>query len=98
MIDIGSNDGTTLSFYKKEFCRIGIDPTIKKFDQYYEPNILKCENFFSFEALQKIIGDKKAKVITSFAMFYDLDEPKICSGGFWHLILRMEFGFLSKLF
>ncbi len=75
VIDIGSNDGTTLSFYKKEFCRIGIDPTIKKFDQYYEPNILKCENFFSFEALQKIIGDKKAKVITSFAMFYDLDEP-----------------------
>ena len=28
-LDIGSNDGTTLSFYPKDIKRIGIDPTIK---------------------------------------------------------------------
>ena len=31
VIDIGSNDGTFLSFFDKKFDLIGVDPTIKKF-------------------------------------------------------------------
>ena len=46
VLDIGSNDGTTLSFYPEDIKRIGIDPTIKKFGKYYQNGIIKVESFF----------------------------------------------------
>ena len=36
VIDIGSNDGTSLAAYPKDLTLVGIDPTIKKFKHYYE--------------------------------------------------------------
>ena len=35
VIDIGSNDGTFLSIFKKSNKLIGIDPTIKKLKKHY---------------------------------------------------------------
>ena len=35
IIDIGSNDGTFLSFFEKKYKLIGVDPTIKKFHSFY---------------------------------------------------------------
>jgi hypothetical protein len=46
IIDIGSNDGTFLSFFEKKFTLIGIDPTIKKFKKNYRKDIIKVANFF----------------------------------------------------
>ena len=36
IIDIGSNDGTTLSFYSPELHLVGIDPTALRFKEYYK--------------------------------------------------------------
>ena len=73
VIDIGSNDGTTLSFYDyKKFNLIGIDPTAKKFREFYRDDILIIDKFFDNELNYTY---SKAKIITSFSMFYDLPDP-----------------------
>jgi NDP-4-keto-2,6-dideoxyhexose 3-C-methyltransferase len=76
VLDIGSNDGTTLSAYPAgRFERIGIDPTAAKFRRFYPPDVrLACE-LFSERAFRRVFGDRRAAVITSFAMFYDLEDP-----------------------
>jgi hypothetical protein len=95
IIDIGSNDGTFLSFFQRKFNLIGIDPTIKKFKKNYRKDIIKVENFFSKNSLTSYTK-KKAKLITSIAMFYDLEDPikfaedvyeLLDKDGVWHLEL-----------
>jgi hypothetical protein len=76
ILDIGSNDGTFLnSFNKSKFRLIGIDPTIKKFNQYYKSGIIKSSNFFSYKNYNQVAKKSKASLITSFSMFYDLQNP-----------------------
>lgn len=75
IIDIGSNDSTLLQGYPKDYDLVGIDPTGKKFKDYYPAHIRLIPDFFSAEAVKKHIGPKKAKVVSSIAMFYDLEAP-----------------------
>jgi hypothetical protein len=76
IIDIGSNDATTLLAYpQSHYHLVGIDPTGIKFLSYYPKEIKLIPEFFSANAVSKIFGNKKAKVITSFSMFYDLEDP-----------------------
>lgn len=76
IIDIGSNDATTLKAYPKgKYELVGIDPTGIKFSSYYPPEIKLVPEFFSAQAVSKALSGKKAKVITSFSMFYDLEDP-----------------------
>lgn len=76
VIDIASNDGTLLSCYKnKKLDLLGIDPTSEKFKEYYPSYVDKVADFFSENLVRKVRGDKKAKIVTSIAMFYDLPEP-----------------------
>lgn len=76
VLDIGSNDGTTLGAYPDgRFERIGIDPTSAKFRQYYKPDIKVATELFSERAFRGIAGERQAAVVTSFAMFYDLEDP-----------------------
>lgn len=75
VVDIGSNDGTTLAEYPKDLNLVGIDPTGEKFSKYYKSHIRLISQFFSSDLLKKAYPDKKAKVITSFSMFYDLENP-----------------------
>jgi hypothetical protein len=76
IIDIGSNDATTLLAYPQgEYNLVGIDPTGLKFSEYYPKEIRLIPEFFSADAVAKALGGKKAKVITSFSMFYDLEDP-----------------------
>ena len=79
VLDIGSNDGTLLSFYPAGAegpTVVGIDPTSAKFRQYYKPHITAIPEFFSAKTFQSHFGARKAKVITAIAMFYDLEQPK----------------------
>jgi hypothetical protein len=76
VLDIGSNDGTSLSFYPQECTRIGMDPTSAKFRNYYQPGIHAIAEFFSAENFRRAFGGQKAKVISSIAMFYDLEDPQ----------------------
>lgn len=75
VVDIGSNDSTTLQAYPKGPTLVGIDPTGVKFSEYYPPHIQLIPDFFSASLIRDRFGDKKAKVITSFSMFYDLESP-----------------------
>lgn len=76
IIDIGSNDATLLKAYPLSgLTLVGIDPTGKKFAKFYPDYIRLIPDFFSAKAVHKIFGEKKAKIITSIAMFYDLEDP-----------------------
>jgi len=76
VIDIGSNDGTLLQAYPQESVQlVGIDPTGIKFKDYYPNTIRLIPDFFSAQIVRKNFGSKKAKIITSIAMFYDLEQP-----------------------
>lgn len=76
VVDIGSNDSTTLQAYPDDGpLLVGIDPTGIKFHTYYPEHIQLIPDFFSSKLLQDKFPGKKAKVITSFSMFYDLETP-----------------------
>ena len=76
VIDIGSNDSTTLQAYPPSgLDLVGIDPTGIKFHSYYPPHIQLIPNFFSSALVKEHFPKRKAKVVTSFSMFYDLEDP-----------------------
>jgi hypothetical protein len=75
VVDIGSNDGTTLAAYPDNLLLVGIDPTGAKFSRYYPAHVKLIPDFFSADLVTRAFPGKKAKVITSFSMFYDLESP-----------------------
>ena len=75
VLDIGSNDGTLLSFMPASAQRVGMDPTIAKYGEYYDPGISAVPEFFSAARFHELHGERRAEIITSIAMFYDLDDP-----------------------
>ena len=71
-LDIACNDGTLLSFVPKQYNRFGVDPGDDSFlnESSKYGNIV--QDYFS----KKVMPDNfKAKVITTIAMFYDLQDP-----------------------
>lgn len=94
ILDIGSNDGTSLSFYDGETYQVaGIDPSAEKFRQFYPPRAHLIADFFSARLVQSRFS-KQARLITSIAMFYDLEDPMafmreihevLDDEGVWHL-------------
>ena len=94
MLDIGSNDGTSLGFYPADVTRAGFDPSAEKFRKYYPPGVQLVVDFFNAKTFQQRFGSKKAKIISSIAMFYDLPSPPafveqvrdvLAPDGIWHL-------------
>jgi hypothetical protein len=93
VLDIGSNDSTTLRAYQTPgLKRIGIDPTGAKFARYYPDDIKLVPDFFSAAAFRKV-SSEPAKVVSSIAMFYDLEDPVafarqirevLADDGVWH--------------
>jgi hypothetical protein len=75
IIDIGCNDGTLFDGYQDEHLRfLGFDPSdVAQFavDKGYEV----IRDFFSSALFKERYPDHKAKIITSIAMFYDLEDP-----------------------
>ena len=76
IVDIGSNDCTLLNFFGDKFKLIGFEPAknIKYIDE--GNNIKVFPNYFNSTEYNKHLK-KKAAVITSCAMFYDLANPKL---------------------
>lgn len=74
-LDIGCNDGTLLSFIEKHVIRVGFDPNDYKKESIKHADII-INNYFTYKEYKKTkVGIRQAKVITSIAMFYDLDNP-----------------------
>lgn len=78
VIDIASNDGTLLRHYKDlnlGLDLVGIDPTSEKFANYYPEGVRTFPQFFGSKEVTDGLGGKQAKIITSIACFYDLEDP-----------------------
>jgi hypothetical protein len=76
-LDVACNDGTLLSFVPDSCIKIGIDPADNSFVEESK-TVADCivQDYFSLNAWSKTRYSKeKAKVITSIAVFYDLDDP-----------------------
>lgn len=74
-LDIACNDGTLLKQIPNEFIKLGIDPCDDSFYKEASQYGVIVQDYFSYNAYQKTgYGNKKAKVITTIAMFYDLDD------------------------
>lgn len=76
-LDIASNDGTLLSFVPDNFIKIGIDPIEDKYKEQAEEHAdLILQNYFSSAVYRKSkFGKQQVKVLTSIAVFYDIDSP-----------------------
>jgi hypothetical protein len=93
VLDIGSNDCTLLKAYAvADLQRVGIDPTGKKFAEYYPQDVELVPDFFSADAFRST-GARPPRIVTSIAMFYDLDDPiafarqigeVLADDGVWH--------------
>ena len=76
VIDIGCNDGTLLQNYKELPIRsVGFDPAKNMVQFSKQTGAAIITEFFSAEEFIKNYGSEKAKIITSIAMFYDLEDP-----------------------
>lgn len=75
VLDIGSNDATLLKAYSiAGIKKVGIDPTGMKFKKYYTDDIKLAPDFFS-AVVYHSMESEPVKIVTSIAMFYDLDSP-----------------------
>lgn len=72
-LDIGCNDGTLLKYYPKSFVKFGVDPS--DVAQEISGDIRIVQDIFPSGELVKVLGDSRMDVITSIAMFYDLEDP-----------------------
>lgn len=95
VLDIGSSDGTLLSFFPRHTYRlVGFDPSAEKFRHYYREDMHLMTDFFSAERFFAEFGSSaRARLVTSLAMFYDLEDPLdfmrqiesiLADDGVWH--------------
>lgn len=72
VMDIGSNDGTFLNMLAQDSMQlVGVDPNSLDMKEFYSPGITIIPEFYS----NKILPNTKFDLITSIAMFYDVEDP-----------------------
>lgn len=71
VLDIGCNDGLMISMFPKNLKRIGIDPAQNIDWSNLDKSISIVNDYFPSPKLK----NKSFKIITTTAMFYDLDDP-----------------------
>jgi hypothetical protein len=74
VVDIGCNDGTLLKFYPPQITKVGFDPAKNLYEYSSQHSTLTVVDYFNSEAYFNHYKEK-AKVVTSIAMFYDLENP-----------------------
>ncbi|MDX6443625.1 MAG: hypothetical protein QOH71_699 [Blastocatellia bacterium] len=73
VLDIGCNDGTLLNSYPSEFEKFGIDPS--DVAQEVRGDINVVQGIFPSDELAERLQGRKCDIVTSIAMFYDLEDP-----------------------
>lgn len=75
VIDIGANDGTLLGFYPKDIVKVGFEPSaVLAAEAETRADCYVRTDYFPPPSLN-VLQPMPAKIITSIAMFYDLDDP-----------------------
>ena len=74
VVDIGCNDGTLIKFYPANITKVGFDPAKNLYEYSSQHSTITIVDYFNSDAYFKHY-QKKAKVVTSIAMFYDLEDP-----------------------
>ena len=76
IVDIGCNDGTLLRSYPvKGLYLVGFEPAENLVPEARKGTDLIFNDFFDARIFAQKFGDRKAKIVTSVAMFYDLEDP-----------------------
>jgi hypothetical protein len=73
VLDIGSNDGTLLRAYPETYSRFGIDPSDIAMESAGGLTIV--QDLFPSADLHSRAGGEPFDIITSIAMFYDVEDP-----------------------
>ena len=93
-LDIACNDGTMFKFIPDAFKKVGCDPCDDSYHQESSKYAYVIQDYFSYDAWDNSqCKGRQAKVITTIAMFYDLEDPSsfVCDiekclsdDGIWH--------------
>ena len=76
VIDTGCNDGTLLRSYPKSGIRlVGFEPAENLVDDARKGTFWIFNDFFAVDPFREKFGNEKARIVTSVAMFYDLENP-----------------------
>ena len=109
ILDIGSNDGTFLNFFankRRDLKLYGMDPSSFKFKDYYNKKINLIPDYFSKKKLDEYCQKKKINVkfdvITSYAMFYDIEDPNSFTKDVYNCLKKngiwiLEFSYFPQL-
>lgn len=73
VLDVGCNDGTMLNYYPKEYVKFGVDPS--DVTKEIKDGITAIQDVFPSGELLNVIKNEKFDVVTTIAMFYDLEDP-----------------------
>lgn len=76
VIDTGCNDGTLLRTYPRSRLRlVGFEPAENLVEDARKDTYWIFNDFFKADVFRDKFTNEKAKIITSIAMFYDLEDP-----------------------
>lgn len=75
ILDIGCNDGTMLRMFDESYQRVGFEPAENLVGEARNKTTRVINDFFTADSYKAVFGDETANLVTSIAMFYDLNDP-----------------------
>ena len=104
VIDIGSNDGTALSFFKDKGCRVlGVDPSNLPVKEALKKEIKTVNDFFNHSLSETIIETEgKADIVISHNVLAHVENLKDIFSGIFNLLKRdgvfiFEVGYFANM-
>lgn len=104
IVDIGSNDGTALSFFKKKGLKVlGIDPSNLPVQKAKEIGVETINDFFSFSLSKDLVESRgHADIIISHNVLAHVEDLNDIFLGIYHLLKQngifvFEIGYFAKM-